>query len=183
MDLKAKCEFRSPMCSSFKKFFPQRSKFHKVCSLKEILKCPESILGCPRAFHLNDQEDKAISSIVLFFCGGDLRRWKMYSVLSLLQHISTLRTSLGVLPWWGGGLSTGCPRCAEWDVPSQDPRSIPFHLPPLVTARSVAEPDGPVWALEQMNLLRTVPTFFQKRTQNLKKRIRPGQQGKRARPH
>ena len=72
-----------------------RCEFRKVCSLKEILKCPESILGYPRVFHLNDQEDKAIGSIAFFL---NLRRWKMYSVLSLLQNISTVRTSLGVLP-------------------------------------------------------------------------------------
>ena len=108
-----------------------RCEFRKVCSLKEILKCPESILGYPRVFHLNDQEDKAISSIAFFFF-LDLRWWKMYSVLSLLQNISTVRTSLGVLPWWGveWGVVHWLPQVYWVAWPSQDPRDIPFHLQP-----------------------------------------------------
>lgn len=42
------------------------------------------------------------------------------------------------------GLSIGYPRCTGWHVPFQDPRSIPFRLPLLVIACSIAEPDGPI---------------------------------------
>ena len=99
-----------------------RCEFRKVCSLKEILKCPESILGYPRVFHLNDQEDKAISSIAFFFfwtsddgkCTVSSPFCKTFPQSGLLWECS----HDGV---WSGGWSIGYPRCTEWHDPPRTP--------------------------------------------------------------
>ena len=106
---------------------------------KEILKCPESILGYPRVLHLNDQEDKAIGSIAFFFWTSD--DGKCTCPLPSAKHFHSQEFS-GSAPMMGCGVGGG--PLATPGVLSGMTLPGPQGHPIPSTARSIAEPDGHV---------------------------------------